>query len=110
MRKHTQIYFDALGLYPEEFTPCELCGKEAVDIHHLERRGMGGTTNPEANSIFNLMALCREDHDKFGEKVAYKDWLKGKHMLFLLKRGVRILGIWKEVNFKEDRIEFMTHD
>ena len=59
------------------FIPCEVCGKTAVDIHHIEARGLGGSK--EADHIENLMALCREDHVKFGDKKQYKDFLKEKH-------------------------------
>ena len=59
------------------FIPCEVCGKKAIDIHHVEARGLGGSK--EADAIENLMALCREDHVKFGDKKQYKDFLKEKH-------------------------------
>jgi 5-methylcytosine-specific restriction endonuclease McrA len=54
-----------------------VCGKKAIDIHHVEARGLGGSK--EADAIENLMALCREDHVKFGDKKQYKDFLKEKH-------------------------------
>ncbi len=60
-----------------DFIPCEVCGKKAIDIHHVEARGLGGSK--EADNIENLMALCREDHVKFGDKKQYKDFLKEKH-------------------------------
>jgi 5-methylcytosine-specific restriction endonuclease McrA len=60
-----------------DFIPCEVCGKTAVDIHHIEARGLGGSK--EADAIENLMALCREDHIKFGDKKQYKEFLKEKH-------------------------------
>jgi 5-methylcytosine-specific restriction endonuclease McrA len=54
-----------------------VCGKTAIDIHHIEARGIGGSK--EADNIENLMALCREDHLKFGDKKQYKEFLKEKH-------------------------------
>lgn len=39
---------------------CENCGAVAVDIHHVERRGMGGSK--EKDWIGNLIALCRSCH------------------------------------------------
>jgi predicted restriction endonuclease len=60
-----------------DFIPCEVCGKTAIDIHHIEARGIGGSK--EADNIENLMALCREDHLKFGDKKQYKEFLKEKH-------------------------------
>jgi hypothetical protein len=54
-----------------------VCGKTAVDIHHIEARGMGGTTTKDV--IENLMCLCRECHLKYGDKKQYKEWLKDIH-------------------------------
>jgi 5-methylcytosine-specific restriction endonuclease McrA len=54
-----------------------VCGKTAIDIHHIEARGIGGSK--EADNIENLMALCREDHLKYGDKKQHKEFLKEKH-------------------------------
>ena len=70
-------YFNHFGYDISDFIPCEVCGKVAVDIHHIEARGIGGSK--EADNIDNLMALCREDHIKYGDKKQYKDFLKCKH-------------------------------
>ena len=70
-------YFNHFGYDISSFIPCEVCGKVAVDIHHIEARGIGGSK--EADNIENLMALCREDHLKYGDKKQYKDFLKCKH-------------------------------
>jgi len=77
MKKHTKIYMNHFGYDISSFIPCEVCGKKAIDIHHVEARGLGGSK--EADAIENLMALCREDHVKFGDKKQYKDFLKEKH-------------------------------
>ena len=55
--KHNKIYFDHFGY---DFTPCEKCGKPAVDIHHIENKGMGGSKTKDY--IENLIALCRDCH------------------------------------------------
>jgi hypothetical protein len=70
-------YLNHFGYDISDFIPCEVCGKTAVDIHHIEARGIGGSK--EADAIDNLMALCREDHIKFGDKKQYKEFLKEKH-------------------------------
>ena len=106
MQKHTKIYFDAMGYYPTEHRGCEVCGTTAVDIHHIEARGMGGSSNPEKDSIFNLMALCRSCHDKFGDKVKYKRWLKVLHLRKIMQRGSLLLGVFHEVNFNDNEIIF----
>ena len=77
MRKHTQIYLQGMGYKTTDFIPCELCGAQAVDVHHIEARGMGG--NKEADVIENLMGCCRECHIKYGDKKQYKEFLKDIH-------------------------------
>ena len=77
MKKHTMTYFNHFGYDISDFIPCEVCGKTAVDIHHIEARGIGGSK--DADNIENLMALCREDHLKYGDKKQYKEFLKDKH-------------------------------
>ena len=84
MKKHTMVYFNHFGYDISDFIPCEVCGKTAVDIHHIEPRQMGGSK--EADAIENLMALCREDHIKFGDRKQYKEFLKEKHEKKLNKR------------------------
>ena len=32
-----------MGYDETDFIPCEVCGAQAIDIHHIEARGMGGT-------------------------------------------------------------------
>jgi predicted restriction endonuclease len=70
-------YLNHFGYDISDFIPCEVCGKTAIDIHHIEARGIGGSK--EADNIENLMALCREDHLKYGDKKQYKEFLKEKH-------------------------------
>ena len=77
MKKYTLTYLNHFGYDISDFIPCEVCGKTAIDIHHIEARGIGGSK--EADNIENLMALCREDHLKYGDKKQYKEFLKEKH-------------------------------
>jgi len=62
MKKHVKIYLEHHAYTGHEFIPCEKCGATAVDIHHIESKGMGG--NPDKDSIENLIALCRTCHEK----------------------------------------------
>ena len=104
--KHTDIYFNALGYYKEDMAQCEICGKPATEIHHIERRGLGGTKNPESNCLANIMAICRECHIEYGDKVKYKRMLKIKHLRLITQRFARVLGIYQEVDFKYNQIIF----
>lgn len=62
MKKHTKIYLEYHGYQIQEDVICEMCGQPAVDIHHIESKGMGG--NPKADCIENLVGLCRDCHNK----------------------------------------------
>jgi hypothetical protein len=77
MQKHTKIYLEHFGFDTESFVPCEVCGAKAVDIHHIHRRGMGGSKS--ADHIDNLMAVCRICHIKYGDIKKYMDFLKDIH-------------------------------
>ena len=84
MKKHTRVYLEEMGYISkgeqpidQPYVPCEVCSQPAVDIHHIDARGMGGSKTKDV--IENLMALCRTCHDKYGDKVQFKDWLKGIH-------------------------------
>jgi hypothetical protein len=66
-----------MGISPVEFLGCEVCGRRAVDIHHIEPRGMGGSKTRDV--IENLMALFRICHDNMGDKKSYREYLEEKH-------------------------------
>ncbi len=59
MKNHTKVYFEYFNYDCSSWIPCEICGREAVDIMHIIPKGRGGS-----NSIFNLMAGCRDCHNK----------------------------------------------
>lgn len=85
MKNHTKVYLQAMGYDTTEFIPCEVCGAKAVDIHHIQPRGMGGSKlldTPE-----NLMALCRTCHHEadFGTTFP-KEKLKQIHATNLHRR------------------------
>jgi len=71
----------------EDFIPCEACGKDAADIHHINGRGEG------KDVIENLMALCRKHHEqahsdknllkKSDYQYIHNSFLSGKRTQFL---------------------------
>ena len=77
MKAHTKLYLFHFGYSESYFIPCETCGKKAVDIHHIEARGMGGSKLKD--TINNLMALCRTCHEDFGDKKQHKKMLIQVH-------------------------------
>jgi 5-methylcytosine-specific restriction endonuclease McrA len=79
VKNHTKVYLKEMGFSTTDWIPCEVCGATAVDIHHIESRGMGGSKH--ADTIENLMALCRECHVEadFGTNLK-KEFLKEVHL------------------------------
>lgn len=83
MKPYTLKYLRHFGYDISSFIPCEIpdCGKKATEIHHIERRGMGGSKTKD--TIENLMALCRECHTRYGDKKQHKNYLIEVHQLKL---------------------------
>ena len=71
-------YFD-YGI--DDYVPCEICSKPAVDVHHITYRSHGGT-----DDITNLMALCRRCHNKAHENKVHKTVFEVRHKLFMENR------------------------
>lgn len=59
MKAHVKIYFDYFEYALDDFIPCEICGKKAVDIMHIIPKSRGGK-----DVIENLMAGDRECHEE----------------------------------------------
>jgi hypothetical protein len=85
MKRHTKTYLDYFGYGLDSYIPCEVCASRAVDIHHIYRRGMGGSTDKDV--IENLMALCRECHVEYGDKKQHMDMLITKHKIRIDERS-----------------------
>ena len=81
MQKHTKTYFSYFGIESyvdgsHDYIECSIpeCGKESNDLHHIEARGMGGSKYRDV--IENLIPLCREHHEEYGDVPKHKEWLK----------------------------------
>lgn len=68
---------DHFGFAGDDFIPCEVCGARAVDIHHINCRGMGGSKKKD--TIDNLMAVCRQCHLEYGDKKDHMEFLMNIH-------------------------------
>lgn len=84
MKAHTRIYMNHFNYGLDDFIPCEACGRNAVDIHHVQGRGK------DKDVIENLMALCRKCHEKAHNELSKSDvqyihnsFLAGKRNKFL---------------------------
>jgi len=78
MQRHTRIYMIFFDYGEQDYVPCEMCGQRCKDVHHIDRRGMGGSD--EKDYIENLAGLCREHHDKAEAEPEYNEMVKFKHM------------------------------
>lgn len=78
MTKHCRIYMRHFDYGEQDFIPCEACGREAVDIHHINGRG------PGKDVVENLMGLCRRCHDFAHAEKLSKSELQYIHNNFLL--------------------------
>jgi len=92
MKNHTKVYL--LAVYGEltHNCTCEICYVtehkvvRAVDVHHINPRGMGGSKDKDY--IENLMGLCRACHldceaaqySKQFQEAFHKDFLDQKYI------------------------------
>ena len=74
MKKHIKIFFENSEYDNTDFIPCFVCGKQSVDIHHIEPKGMGGRKS--ADRYDNLIPLCRSCHEKAHANIISKEELK----------------------------------
>jgi hypothetical protein len=64
----------------DDYIPCEVngCTCRAVDIHHIDRRGMGGSKTKDY--IENLVGLCRNHHDKAENDPLFNEEVRQMHL------------------------------
>ena len=87
--KHVQNYFDAFGYDRSSFIACEICGLQAVEVHHIEpRSSFGSKRKEEQDNVSNLAALCRDCHNNAHGELSrwYKAELIEKVKLRALKK------------------------
>lgn len=101
MQNHTKIYMSAFGYDITDFIPSEISGKKAVDICHIECRGMGGNPTKDKDRIENLMAQTRDEHLEFGDKKEYMVFQYETHRQFLSDNGVKFDNKYFEQKIKQ---------
>jgi len=91
MQKHTKVYFQHFWITPWEFIPCEICWKEAVDLHHINKRSSFWKNRKHLQDrIENIIALCRKHHEDAEGKILSQEELNLIH----------IKNLWKTLNYK----------
>ena len=79
MKKHTKLYMNFFDYGEEDFVMCEMCQQDrAVDIHHLDNRGMGGSKTKDY--IENLVGLCRDCHNNAENDTSFNMFCRIKHL------------------------------
>ena len=78
---------DYFGYDTSDTILCEVCGAVAVDINHIDARGLGGNPKGDKDDISNLQASCRACHIKYADKKQWKDWLKKLHKIKMDTHG-----------------------
>lgn len=81
MGNYKDVYKKYFGYGEQEFCPCERCGDEAVDVHHIKPKGMGGSKL--LDYIENLIGLCRICHNMSHAEHIKKDELQAIHDKFM---------------------------
>ena len=82
MQKHIKIYLNYFGYSIADRIGCENCGSyNSVDCHHIEPRSKFGTKNKDKQDhIDNLIALCRDCHNKAHSNILTKEQLTDIHL------------------------------
>ena len=75
MKKHVKLYYEHYGFAECDCVICQVCGKVANDIHHIDPKGMGGKAGKDR--IDNLIALCRNCHIDAHKNILSKKELCG---------------------------------
>lgn len=83
MKPYVKTYFEYFDYALDDFVPCEICGSKAVEIHHIDNRGMGGDPLKLKDVIENLMAIDRKCHEEFGDVPEEIERLQKIHLNFM---------------------------
>tara|TARA_R100000234_G_C4995121_1_gene177472 strand:- start:983 stop:1273 length:291 start_codon:yes stop_codon:yes gene_type:complete len=95
MKNHVRVYLKfwgyAVSPMSQEKVLCDGCEANfANDIHHLSRRGSGGSKKKDTPE--NLVALCRNCHILCESFISYNDKVKAK-----LKKKIKRKESWLKI-------------
>ena len=62
-----------------DFIPCEMCGSQAVDVHHLTKQSKFGKKK-DKDFIENLCGLCRDCHIKADSDGMFNMFCRIRHL------------------------------
>jgi len=80
VKAHIKNYLDHFGLIPGDFIACERCSAPCNDFHHIVYRSHFGKKEQEkCDSVENIIALCRDCHNKAHAEKISKEKLQEIH-------------------------------
>jgi hypothetical protein len=90
---YKKVYLEGMGydydfVFGSLFIPCEICESQIEDIHHIDGRGMGGTS--KVYGVEELQGICRKHHTEYGDKKQYRSYLYWIHYIRMTQRNVAI--------------------
>ena len=87
MKSYTKAYLEAFGKDETDFIACEICEKQATEIHHILARSK---FKHLLNDILNLQAICRSCHNAYGDEVYLTSMLLKIHKRVLQINKIQI--------------------
>jgi len=82
MLPHVKNYFNHFSYGIDDIILCEVCDSKSVDLHHIERRRKG---SKKLDEVENIIALCRDCHNKAHSGKLNKELLRVFHFITLKK-------------------------
>ena len=91
MKDYKKLFSRYWSVSSDDTLLCWNCNQAvAVDIHHIEPKGMGGVQNNRLNRIDNLFAVCRKCHN-----LAHKDKLINEKFKKILQEKIKLREMLK---------------
>jgi len=95
MKQYLKTYITFFGYGETDFMESELSGNRAVNVHHIDCKGMGGSRLKD--TIENLMALTFTEHMQYGDKKHYMLFLYTKHIRFIKRHRPDYAIVWDNI-------------
>jgi len=97
MQNHTKVYMTFFNYEAGDFIPCEMCGSQAVDVHHLTKQSKFGKKK-EKDFIENLCGLCRDCHIKADSDSMFNMFARIKHLELVCHQIFALINLNEKLN------------
>lgn len=96
MKRYTKNYLDFFHYGIDDWIPCELCGSQAVDCHHLTKQSKFGKKK-EKDYIENIIAVCRDCHNKCEQDDLFNCYARIKHLETVCSQIYAMISLKKKL-------------